>query len=533
MYYTKYRPQKFSEIQKPNEIADALMQEIKIGRTVHAYLFTGPRGVGKTTMARLLAKALSCLHLSKNGDVCGKCEFCLSIQKGSLLDLVEIDAASNRGIDDIRDLRDKVKLLPAGGKKKIYIIDEVHMLTNEAFNALLKTLEEPPKHAVFILCTTEFHKVPETIKSRCQVFKFKRASKVQLVERLRKIADAEAGVEKIALKELERVAIMAGGAFRDAETILQQMIEGGVTEPGATGNYMEFVSALSDNDGQTALKLVDKIVDEGNDLTVWIDGLSRFLRDVLHFKMGFPVEYFNLDDESLADRKKIACTASIDWLIKTVEVFNQAGNDLKTYSIPQLALEIAVIKLIDGEEERRTDLPQEDDGGGNQGDNKKDRSAVPAKGGHILPSSGVANDGKENIEDDSLPVSQAMPLKEIAEGKWKEVVMEVMKINNSISALLKSGKPMGVEANFIVLEVSYKFHKERLESSINRKIVEKVLEDVFGKKMSVKCMVCQKERQNKEGETGDLTDLNVRIPQRVDINSKTSVIEVFDGGLPL
>ena len=196
MYYTKYRPQTFKEIQRPNDIADALMQQIKTDKTVHAYLFTGPRGIGKTTVARLLAKGLSCINLSKEGDVCGKCAFCLAVQNGNLIDLIEIDAASNRGIDDIRDLKEKVRLLPVEGKKKIYIIDEVHMLTNEAFNALLKTLEEPPKHAVFILCTTEFHKVPETIKSRCQVFKFKRPTRGQIVEKLKRIADLEVGGEK-------------------------------------------------------------------------------------------------------------------------------------------------------------------------------------------------------------------------------------------------------------------------------------------------------------------------------------------------
>jgi len=160
MFYRTYRPQKFSEISKPNEIAETLQTQLRAGKTAQAYLFTGSRGTGKTTTARILAKALNCKKLDKNGDPCDACESCLAIKEGNYLDLIEIDAASNRGIDDIRDLKDKVKLAPALGKRKIYIIDEVHMLTNEAFNALLKTLEEPPKHATFILCTTELHKVP-------------------------------------------------------------------------------------------------------------------------------------------------------------------------------------------------------------------------------------------------------------------------------------------------------------------------------------------------------------------------------------
>ncbi|HSX39613.1 MAG TPA: DNA polymerase III subunit gamma/tau, partial [Candidatus Saccharimonadales bacterium] len=171
MFYTKYRPQIFTEISQPNAAADALMNEVATNKLSHAYLFIGPRGTGKTTTARILAKAANCTDLQKNGDPCNKCPNCKAIQNGNFMDLIEIDAASNRGIDDIRDLKDKIKLAPSTGSKKVYIIDEVHMLTTEAFNALLKTLEEPPKNVVFVLCTTEAHKVPDTIKSRCQVFK--------------------------------------------------------------------------------------------------------------------------------------------------------------------------------------------------------------------------------------------------------------------------------------------------------------------------------------------------------------------------
>ena len=189
MFYRKYRPQKFSEISKPNDAAAALSNQITSNKTGHAYLFIGPRGTGKTTTARIFTKALNCKHLSKEGDPCDKCDSCKAITEGRFLDLIEIDAASNRGIDDIRELKDKINLTPVSAKYKVYVVDEVHMLTMEAFNALLKTLEEPPRHAVFILCTTESHKVPDTIKSRCQVFKFKRASIKQLVERLKEAKD--------------------------------------------------------------------------------------------------------------------------------------------------------------------------------------------------------------------------------------------------------------------------------------------------------------------------------------------------------
>src|SRR3989338_11460533 len=217
MFYTKYRPQKFSEISKPNDTAFALMNQLKSEKTVHAYLFIGSRGTGKTTTARILAKSLNCKNLTKDGDPCGKCEFC----EPGAIDLIEIDAASNRGIDDIRELRERVGLMPARGEFKTYIIDKVHMLTSEAFNALFKTLEEPPDHVKFVFATTEPHKVPLTILSRCQRFHFRRiptreiAAKLDDIAKKEKIkADPQAGF---------LMAKASEGSLRDAEGLLDQL----------------------------------------------------------------------------------------------------------------------------------------------------------------------------------------------------------------------------------------------------------------------------------------------------------------------
>lgn len=535
MYYLKYRPQTFGSLQRPNHVADSLMQQLKNGKTVHAYLFAGPRGVGKTTMARLLAKGLMCPNLSKEGEVCGECEFCLGVQNGTLIDLIEIDAASNRGIDDIRDLREKVKLMPARAKKKVYIIDEVHMLTNEAFNALLKTLEEPPKHAVFILCTTEIQKVPETIRSRCQVFKFSRPPKTQIVERLRYIAQAESVLEKVAEEELESLAIMAEGAFRDAETLLQQFVEGGHSIKSVKRSYShaDFLAYMSKGDFKKAIELVNEEFAQGNDLGVWTDSLLRYLRDILYLKIGFADDFFSCPPEELEVKKRLCSDFTRAWLVEALETFNQALNDLKNYSIQPLALEIAVFKLVKSQEEVNTAVESSSPNPKHGGDRHDKEAKEDSKTNHKDEKS-VGDKGSSPEEQIANEISQNSLLDfSLVESRWKEVVAEVTKVNSSVGALVKSGKPARTEGNIIVLEVSYKFHKERLESTLNKKIVDGVLSNVLGGGVSFKCVVCQKEEKQKDKEVGELTDLNIRIPQGLVITGNTSVNEVFDGGLPI
>jgi DNA polymerase-3 subunit gamma/tau len=326
MFYTKYRPQKFSEISKPNEVAESLMTQVKNGKVSHAYLFVGSRGTGKTTTARILAKALNCKKPLVNGDPCDRCDNCAAIKSGNFMDLIEIDAASNRGIDDIRDLKDKIRLSPSIGKRKVYIIDEVHMLTNEAFNALLKTLEEPPAHVNFILCTTEAHKVPDTIKSRCQVFKFKRATVSQLVEKLTKIVKNEdADISKEVLKKIAQSSL---GGFRDAETLLQQVIEGNLnvdslSNLGSKQNYIDFVDYLIVKDAGSAFRTINKIFDEGIDLYVWTGELLKYLRDLLFISVSADEGMVDTTDELYEPYEETVRGNKILGNIKDIRVFNE------------------------------------------------------------------------------------------------------------------------------------------------------------------------------------------------------------------
>lgn len=536
MFYRKYRPQKFSEISKPNDVAEALMAQLKSDKTAHAYLFTGSRGTGKTTTARIFAKALNCKHIDKSGDPCDDCETCTAIKNGNFLDLIEIDAASNRGIDDIRELKDKIKLAPAIGKKKVYIIDEVHMLTSEAFNALLKTLEEPPKHSIFILCTTELHKVPETIKSRCQVFKFKRATISQLVTRLGDISEKE-GVQ-IAKDDLKKIAKAAAGGFRDADTLLQQVVDGNLPidalfVSNSTEIYFNFVEMLITNDIRSAIRQLNKIYDDGADLYVWTSDLLKYLRDLLLISSGVGDSMVDQDEDLLSNMQKQAADLGTPNILILVEVFSKANNQIKSSVITQLPLEVAVLEFcapVQNYELKKEDPPKSPKPTTNPptGSTPQPRQVPPAQ----KPTRRVDSEPQEELTRTSDPTG-TVELK-VVEEKWEGVLKEALKKNGSIQALLKSSKPLKTEAGYIILEVSYSFHKERLENPKNRKIVEGVLKEVLNLDISIKCVVCE-ERPNKRGkETGVLTDYNVTNPMSLnDPALKDSLLKVFDGGLPM
>lgn len=487
MFYTKYRPQKFSEISKPNDTAFALMNQLKSGKTVHAYLFIGPRGTGKTTTARILAKSLNCKKLTKDGDPCGKCEFCAP----GAIDLIEIDAASNRGIDDIRELRERVNLMPARGEYKTYIIDEVHMLTPEAFNALLKTLEEPPKHVVFILCTTEGGKVPETIKSRCQVFKFKRATVEQIVTRLEAICKKEK--IKMAKESLKKIAESASGGFRDAETLLQQVYEGGLDVEAFVGssarkNHIKFVGILLNRDCKKAIEFVNKVFEDGTDLYTWAAELVRYLRDLMFVVSGVREGLLDVTQEEFSLMESQAGKLDSKDIVVLVEAFSKALNDIKGSFITQLPVEIAIVTYCGEIDTKRNDLKNSDDDGGKGSDIKS------------------ANGKNVNFE-------------EIVE-RWQEVVKTAVLYNHSVSALLKATRPVGIKDGRVVLEVFYAFHKERLESPKNRKIVEKVLEDVFENSIGITCVLG-------DVKSKELTDYNV-----IATSFGPADIDIFDGNLP-
>ncbi len=288
--YRKYRPQRLADLVGQQHVAKTLLNALAGGRVAHAYIFTGPRGTGKTSAALIMSRAVNCLNPSPEGEPCGQCAACQRILHGASMDVLEIDAASNRGINEMRDLRDGVKYLPAQEKRKVYIIDEVHMLTTEAFNALLKTLEEPPEHVMFMLATTEPHKVPATILSRCQRFDFHRIGQQQLFEHLQRLVQMEGRTADEAALRL--IARRAEGGLRDAVSLLDQCLvasEGNLSQQTIAGVLgivderfiMAMAEAVSAHDGLRIIKGVELLAAEGRDMRLFLQQLLEFVREQL------------------------------------------------------------------------------------------------------------------------------------------------------------------------------------------------------------------------------------------------------------
>ncbi len=357
--YRKYRPQKFSDLIGQEIIKITLQNEIKAGKISHAYLFSGPRGVGKTTTARLLAKAINCENRREGEyEFCNKCVSCLGIAEGRSLDLIEIDAASNRGINEIRALRDHVRVIPTNSKYKVFIIDEVHMLTPEAFNALLKTLEEPPIHVIFILATTEIHKLPETIISRCQRFDFKKVGFKEMVKRLDKIAKKE-NIE-VEPKVLEKIALQSEGCIRDSETLLQQIFslgdkkisyeEAEIFFPRSDINLIiNFVKNLIHNEKEKSIFLINKLAEEGIDLKNFTSNLIEFLRKLMLIKIDQKTKeiYYDLDQADHKDIISLSKEIDLKNLVKMINIFIQTKKDLEYSEISQLPIELAVVQICE------------------------------------------------------------------------------------------------------------------------------------------------------------------------------------------
>jgi DNA polymerase-3 subunit gamma/tau len=369
--YRKYRPQKFSEVVGQDHIIKTLTSALKTDKVAHAYLFAGPRGVGKTSVARILAKAVNCLDNS-SFEPCNKCDSCLEIMEGRAMDLIEIDAASNRGVEEARELRERTRFGPTHSKYKVFVIDEAHQLTKDAFNALLKTLEEPPAHAIFILATTEPYKMLPTILSRVQRFDFKKLSLPDIIKRLEMIAKKE-GI-KISEKALRIIALNSEGYMRDAESMLGQVIAFSAYAPeGASADKfgskeitvedienilgivdinlaIKFIDLLAKKKTAEALTFIDKFVNQGYDLVQFIQSLINYSRKLLLIRVSKDLSKLvkeELSAEQMNTALKQAEEFSLAEISKMIEIFIQTLYQMKRSSFPQIEMELAVVEICE------------------------------------------------------------------------------------------------------------------------------------------------------------------------------------------
>ena len=364
----KWRPQNFSDVVGQEHVTTTLKNQILSERIGHAYLFWGPRGTGKTTVARILAKAVNCpnriqeteFDTTKTAEPCNQCEFCNDISQGRSLDVFEMDAASNRGIDTIRDLRENVKLSPATCTYKIYIIDEAHMLSTEAFNALLKTLEEPPPHVMFIMATTEHAKIPKTISSRCQDFDFRHLEDEKIIERLQLIAKAE--TISADLDALTLITRQSEGCLRDAENLLERLISSAgkdltidaveqIIGLSSTSLLLELAEALTERNLAKCLKTLNTLTKQGTDLSQFLDQLISYFRDLRLLAIDDSLsELIQSPQSDVSELKQKAEQMSVNRLSRIIKILMHTDRDIKQYGYPQLQLEAAFIQLNSLEE---------------------------------------------------------------------------------------------------------------------------------------------------------------------------------------
>ncbi len=494
--YRKYRPQKFAAVSGQEHVKKTLINALISGNFSHSYLFAGPRGSGKTTLARILAKSLNCTgrKITKNSyEPCNKCRSCSEINAGKSLDVIEIDAASNRGIDEIRELRNKISFAPNISQYKVYIIDEVHMLTKEAFNALLKTLEEPPKHAIFIFATTEPHKVLPTILSRVQRFDFHKATLAEISFLLGKVAKAES--LKIDTEVIALLAQLSFGAYRDALTLLDQIssvakknkikLEEAQEILGLAEqkSVFEFIESLSEKNRHELLKQISKAYFEGVDLANFVVSLIDILRKILLFKLG-QNQTFDLTKEQQSKVGELAESFFEDDLIELISKFVIAGNQLKTAHLPQLPLEMLVMEWTEdtnsesvGRKGTLSETPVEVAPRIDAARRESIREQ-PSRSARMAESEGYPETGKKFRS--GKPFSKSL---------WPEVISAAKSHNNNLAAMLTHAAISDVEGDNLTLGFKFKFHADTIAKKMNLQIVEDIIEKIAGDRYIVSCVV--------------------------------------------
>ena len=517
--YRKYRPEHWSDVSGQTHIVTTLTNALAGNLLAHAYLFTGPRGTGKTTVARLLAKSINCTDRRDAKEPCDNCGNCRAFAEGRAFDIIEIDGASNNGVENIRELRETVKLPPTLGAKKIYIIDEVHMLSGGAWNALLKTLEEPPSHVIFILATTELHKIPATISSRCQRFDFSRFPTATIIEKLSRIAASE-GVT-VDDDALEMIALTAEGGMRDGESLLSQVIA--LEDKHITGSeaatilgiterktVFDFVAALGAHDLDAAVITLESLAQKSIDFRSFSGTLTHFLREILFYKLGDTARKTLVAPTSLEERatfETLSAQFSFAELARFMELVHHARTEIRHTVLQQIPLEIAALAFLFPEDTatppvstttprpastpsihstpKNTPLSPQETKEPTLQHSQESKTLSPKNAENVSTlvtqeistpkNTGDTHDQASNKEETSTPLT--LPIIQI---KWSAFLEEIKRRNASLSLSLSGSTPQISEQGAISVAVRHTFHKERLEKSENRLTIEEALATIFG-----------------------------------------------------
>lgn len=482
--YRKYRPQSWDAVVGQDHVVTTLRNAITADRVAHAYLFAGSRGTGKTTLARLLAKAVNCTNPEPAKRPCNECENCKAVNENRFLDLIEIDAASNTSVDDVRDLRDKINFSPSQGRYKIYIIDEVHMLSTAAFNALLKTLEEPPPHAIFVLATTEIHKIPATVLSRCQRHEFRRVPVNEIVNNLKKIVKAEnIQADDDALIQIAR---QSAGGMRDAQSLLDQLSSTGdkitlalaqtVLGTATSQTVLDIISAIHDHDPAHGMESIHKALDAGADPRSLARQIVEYLRGLMLIQMGNANQV-----EAAADVKKQmqahAKSFTTSDVLRMMKAFNNAAVDLRGGWQPSLSLELALAEVLDAPAESlQPAAPIQ---------SKPKPASTPRTESQPQPS---ALSGAEDAVEAQAPVRPVLNVGDVIKA-WKPMSAALPKSQANLSALMNSVRMIDVQGNTLVLGLASDVLVSKLDKPDQIETIQRLIKDHFGVDVSVRCVV--------------------------------------------
>jgi len=538
----KWRPQTFDDVIEQHHVTRTLKNAIRLGRIAHAYLFAGTRGVGKTTMARVLAKALNCEH-GPTENPCNACQSCVEIMQGTSLDIVEIDGASNRGIDEIRELRERLRYLPARGRYKVYILDEVHMLTKEAFNALLKTLEEPPSHVVFVFATTEIERIPYTIVSRCQRFEFKRVSLPGLTAQLEHITQSE-GI-RIARASLMRIAKAAEGSMRDAQSLLDQVVAYCGMEVrdedvdqilGSVGveTLAQCLRALFQQDAAAALHIASLLQSEGHEATGIARALLEGLRHLIVLKtVPRPADLIPLSEPDLTILRAVAELASLEEIYGQFHVLSAAEQTLRYASNPFLGLEMTLVRMarigrvqplqsiLEHLQQLETGLPTGSASFVTQEERPTAARARPARNGRM--------------ESEAPP----SPVLTTAEGLWESLQQRVAERRPSLGGPMQHGRPLTLDEHRLVVGFARpdRFSLEYLLDPENLTVIRDAAQALRGRPLQIALEPLPDEAAGSDAVSGTRVAAEpeasaVEATQRQKNELKQAVIDIF-GAIPI